>query len=420
MSRTLIFVVVVAAVLTTSISSAADWPQFRGPDRDGKSPEQGLMQRWPKNGPRQLWCVTGLGKGCASIAIAGQTVYTTGLHGRTGYVFAFDTAGRLKWKKSYGPEWTGLFAGARTTPTVDGDRLYVISGAGRVVCMNTADGRTYWSVDTVRRFAADCGKLGMTESPLLVDDKVICTPGGPDATIAASTKRPADRLDLRVDGQKTACCSPILVRRGLRKIIVTMLQDCVVGVDAVTGRLLWSDCFHEYQHDADAINFVSPIYADGLLYTTSGDNDGGAMYELNHDGTGITRRWIDETLDCHHGGVVQVGGFIFGANYRSLWSGDWVCLDWQTGRVMYEEKWHSKGSAIYADGMLYCYEEKKGHVALVRSTPRGFEIVSTFQVRNGDGRHLAHPAIADGTLYIRRGDSLTAYDIRESAHALAK
>ncbi len=421
MSTTLIFVSILTMVAANSLCWSANWPQFRGPDRDGKSQETGLLQQWPKGGPRRLWSVDGLGKGCSSLCIAEQTVYTTGLHGKKGYVFAFDTSGRLKWKTCYGAEWDKLFPGARTTPTWDDGRLYVISGTGKVVCISAHDGRVLWSVDTVKRFAADCGKLGMTESPLVIDDMVVCTPGGPGATIVALDKNTGKTIwKSDIKGDKAAYCSPVLINRGDRKIVATMLQQSVVGVDAETGYLLWRDRFADYQDNAKGINFVSPVYSNGRLYTTSGDNNGGAMYELSTDGTRITRQWTDEILDCHHGGVVQVDGYVYGSNYRNLFAGDWVCLDMETGKVMYEEKWRTKGSTIYADGMLYCYEEKSGHMALVQPTPEAFQIISSFQVKEGQGRHIAHPAIADGVLYIRRGASLTAWDIRDANRLMAK
>jgi len=369
------------------------------------------MRSWPAEGPRRLWSASGLGRGAAGASVSNQTVYTTGLIDKTGYAFAFDTSGRLKWKSSYGSEWHRFLPGARSTPTYDNGRIYVISGTGNIVCMDAEQGTLIWSVDMVKRFGANCGRIGLAESPLIVEDKVICTPGGSGATIAALDKLTGRTVWIADTKQQRAACSPILVNRGGRRIIVTMLRDNLVGLDAQTGTLLWKDRFEEYQNIVKGVNFVSPVYSNGRLYSTSGDNNGGAMHKLSEDGTSITRLWTDATLDCHHGGVVYVDGHIYGSNFRSLFSGDWVCLGWDSGEVMYEHRWRCKGSVIYADGMLYCYEEKTGYIALVRPTPDRFEIVSSFQIREGDGRHLAHPAIADGVLYIRRGDSLTAWDI---------
>jgi len=212
--------------------------------------------------------------------------------------------------------------------------------------------------------------------------------------------------------EKSCYCSPILVERGGTQLVVTMLDESVVAVDARTGKLLWQDKFLDYQEKAKNINPVSPIYYDGCVYTTSGYNDGGAMYQLSPDGTEAPRKWVDTTLDNHHGGVVVVDGYIYGANWKNNRDGNWICLDWDTGKVMYDHKWICKGSITYADGMLYCYEEKEGTVALVKASPAGFDIVSSFKVPLGDGKHWAHLVICDGRLYIRHGNVLMAYDIR--------
>ena len=416
MIRTLTIITVLTAALNISVVKAADWPQFRGPDRDGKSADTGLLKQWPESGPKLLWAKKGLGKGFASISIADGIVYTTGLKKKQGFVFAFDTGGNLIWKTPYGPEWKKCFSGARTTPTVDSGRLYVISGLGAVTCLDAKTGDLLWTVDAFKKFGGRYPDFGIAESPLIVDDKVICTPGGTDATIVALDKATGETVwTCKVEEQKAACCSPVLICRGGKSIVVTMLEDYVVGIDATTGQLLFKDAFDEYQDKADPINFVSPLYRDGMLYTTSGDNDGGAMYELSQDGSTLTRKWIDKTLDCHHGGVVQIGNYIYGANMKNCFAGNWVCLEWKTGKVMYEKKWKCKGSSIYADGMLYCYEEQSGNLALVKPSPEGFDIVSSFKVKLGNGRHIAQPAIADGKLFIRRGATLMAYDIKDNA-----
>lgn len=415
MNKNLTIITIAFAMLSASIVTAADWPQFRGSDRDGKTSETGLMKQWPEDGPKLLWAMKGIGKGFASISIAHGLIYTAGLQGKQGVIHAFDLDGNVVWKASYGPEWTKLFPGARTTPTIDSGRLFVISGTGNVLSFDAKTGKRLWSVAAFKKFDGQYNTLGITESPLVVEDMVICTPGGKIATIAALDAATGKTVwTCKIDEQKPACCSPVLICRGDRKIIVTMLEDYVVGVDARTGELLWKDPYADYQDKDSDINLVSPIYNDGMLYTTSGDNDGGAMFELSDDGTQVTRKWIDETLDCHHGGVVKIGNYVYGSNAKNIFTGNWVCLEWNTGKIMYEKKWRCKGSTIYADGKLYCYEEKDGNVALVNPSPNGFEIVSSFKVKLGNGRHLTQPAISDGTLYIRRGNTLMAYDIKDN------
>jgi hypothetical protein len=388
------------------------WPQWRGPNRDGKSSETGLAKKWPQGGPKLLWSIEGLGMGFSTVSIADGLLYTTGMVGKEGILFAIDLQGNLKWKKSYGAEWRGAHPGVRTTPTVDGDRLYVISGQGRVVCFNAKTGEEKWAVDTLKRFDGKNITWGISESVLIDRDNLICTPGGKDATIVALNKMTGETVWTSKGLSDNPCYSSlILVERGGNRLVVTMTENFVVGVDADTGKVLWIDKFEEYQKEPKPINPVTPVYYNGCVYATSGYDNGGAMLELSEDGSKVSRKWVDTTLDCHHGGVVVVDGYIYGANWKSNKSGNWVCLDWDSGKVMYEKEWICKGSITYADGMLYCYEEKKGTVALVKASPDGFDVISSFEVSKGTGEHWAHPVVCDGRLYIRHGDTLMVYDV---------
>ena len=392
---------------------AADWPQWRGPNRDGKSSETGLMKKWPEGGPKLLWSIEGLGTGFSTVSIADGLLYTTGMVDREGILFAYDLQGNLKWKKSYGAEWRGSSPGVRTTPTVDRDRVYVMSGNGRVVSFDAKTGEEKWAVDTLKRFDGKNIRWGISESVLVSGNNLMCTPGGKDATIVALDKMTGETVWTSKGLSEKSCYSSlILVERGGNRLVVNMTENSVVGVDADTGKVLWVDKFEEYQEKPKAINPVTPVYYNGCVYATSGYDNGGAMLELSPDGSKVSRKWVDTTLDCHHGGVVIVDGYIYGANWKNNKDGNWVCLDWDSGKVMYEKEWICKGSITYADGMLYCYEEKEGTVALVKASPEGFDIISSFEVSKGTGKHWAHPVVCDGRLYIRHGDALMVYDIK--------
>jgi len=401
-------------LLVCGICYGDDWPQFRGLNRDGKSSETRLLKKWPEGGPKQLWSVDGLGIGFSSAAIANGLVYTTGMIDGEGFLFAYDIEGNLKWKESYGPEWTRSYKGTRTTPTVDGERVYVFSGTGNMVCFKARTGEKIWQVDTLRKFEGKNIQWGMSGSPLIDGRKVYCTPGGKKGTIVALNKM-TGRTIWATTGldERSAYSSAILIERGGNRLLINMIQKSVICVSADNGKLIWRE---PYVTPSDT-GGVTPTYKDGRLYITSAVEReftrGGVMFELSADGTSVAEKWNDQTLDSGHGGVVLVDRYLYGSTFDGIPKGDWVCLDWDSGQVMYKTTWNgNKGSIIYADGMLYCYDENTGDVAMVKPSPKGFGVVSSFGVSEGDGQHWAHPAISNGQLYIRHGNAMMAYDIK--------
>ncbi len=406
----------ISALFFCTVTVAADWPQFRGPNRDGKSKETGLLKEWPEGGPKLLWQVEGLGEGYSSAAISKGMVYITGMIEHDGFVFAFDLDGQPKWKVRYGKEWTRSYQAARCTPTVEDDRLYITSGLGVIYCLNAISGEVVWSLDAAEKYQAQFPRWGMSENVLIEADKVICTPGGEIASIIALDKMTGKVVwECRELSQQSSYCNPLAFTRGQNRIVVTMLADSVVGLDASTGKLLWRDDFDEYHVDRRRnVNANAPIHHDGRVYTTSGYSNGGAMLQISADGASVQRVWTDQVLDVHHGGVLLVDGYIYGSTWTSNSRGDWASLRWDDGKVMYDTKWNgNKGSVIYADGMLYCYDERSGDVGIVKPTPDEFKVVSRFTITKGKGPFWAHPSIADGRLYLRHGDYLMVYDIRE-------
>lgn len=378
--------------------------QWRGPNRDGVYPDEKLLKEWPDTGPKHLWTVFGLGEGFSSAAVTANRVYITGMISGKGYLFAFDLKGRLVWKSTYGPEWDGGHEGARTTPTVVGNRLYLMSAEGQVVCFDTGGGKR-WSVDLMRDFGARNLNWGITESPLVDGNRVFCTPGGKEVMIAALDRRTGKTIwKIKGNGEKSAYCSPRIVKHGDLRLLVTMTAESVVGIDADKGTYLWSYS-HVTSHD---VNANTPLYHNGNVFTVSGYGTGGQMFKLSRDGKKMNRVWSQETIDSQMGAVVLVNGYIYGSGHRNR---GWHCLDWKTGAVRFTAKeLGNKGNIIFSDGMLYCYSEK-GDVALVKPNPEKFEVVSSFKVKKGSGSHWAHPVIKKGRLYIRHGEALMVYDI---------
>lgn len=396
-------------------TAAADWPQWRGPNRDMRSDDTGLLKIWPKDGPVELWSVDGMGKGFSTVSIATGTIYVTGAFGEEERLTALDLMGAIQWQKAYGKAWHRSYPGARTTPTVAGSDVFVISSQGQVACLNAASGAIIWQVDTLREYKGRNLRWGISESPLVVDGKVICTAGGPSAGLVALSQGNG-RLVWRAGEitDKSAYCSPLLVQHGARKMIVTMTEKHVVALNPKNGSLLWK---HPYMNEWSA-HPNTPIYRDGKIFVTSGYDRGATLLELAPNHRGVRVVWENKTLDTHHGNVVLADGYLYGSTWEGNAQGNWVCLDFLTGKVMYDTPWKPKGarplkgSLIHADGMLYCYEEKHGFVGLVPATPKEFRVVSAFRVVKGAGPHWAHPVVTGGRLYIRHGDVLTAYDLR--------
>ncbi|MBN2412132.1 PQQ-binding-like beta-propeller repeat protein [candidate division KSB1 bacterium] len=394
-------------------ASAADWPQFRGLNRDGKSAETGLLKLWPENGPKLLWSLDGIGAGNSSAAIVNGVIYTTGMKEKKEYLSAITLDGKIIWQKLYGDAWKNSYPDPRTTPTIDGDRIYVMSGMGQLACFDLKTGKQNWTIHVVEKFKGEYSNWGISESILIDGNYLYCTPGGPNATIVALNKLTGETIwTSKGLSDKSNYSSSILVERGGKKIIAAMVEKSFVGIDAKTGKIVWNEKYDNILPNNKSINPNSPVYYNGSIYITAGYDWGCARFDLSADGTKIIKKWTDNTLDVHIGGVIIVDGYLYGANWLNNKDGNWVCLNWETGKVMYEESWFCKGSTIYADGMLYCYEEKKGNLALVKATPEKFDIVSSFRVPLGKSPYWAHPSISNGVLYVRNDDFLMAYSIK--------
>ncbi len=390
------------------VASAGDSPQFRGPNRDGKFDEQGLMKQWPDGGPPVAWIAKGLGKGYASASVANGKIYVPGMmENQNAFIFVLNADGAIEKKISYGKETVDQQApGPRSTPTIDGDRLYILSGLGVVTCINLAKGEKLWDVNILERFGAKNNQWTLAESLLVDGDRVICTPGGPYAGIAALNKMTGETIwATKGLSDMASYCSPTIIDHKGRRILLTETSKLVVGIDAAAGALLWT---HDHPTEYD-IHAVTPIYNNGLVYFTGGYGSGGGALELSHDGSAVTAKWTDKNLDCQHHGVVLVDGYLYGTGHKN---GQLMCLEMATGKLMWSTKEVRQGAVVYADGMLYAYEgPKTGIVDLVKAVSTGFERAGKFSVTEGDDKHWAHPAIANKRLYIRHGDALIAYDI---------
>ncbi|HNR35160.1 MAG TPA: PQQ-like beta-propeller repeat protein [Candidatus Hydrogenedentes bacterium] len=389
---------------------AGDSPQFRGPNRDGKFDEQGLLKTWPEGGPSIAWIAQGLGRGYSSVSAVQGKLYTTGmLEGEIGHLFVLSADGTVEKKIPYGKETTNDQApGSRSTPTLDGNRAYLMSALGMVYCIDLDTGAKRWEVNVLERFNGSNNLWNLAESVLIDGERVICTPGGKDAVVAALDKMTGETVwTTKGLEDRASYCSPVIANHHGRRILLAETSKYILGADAETGSLLWS---FEQKVPWD-IHAVPPVYSNGLVYYTAGDAVGGGALEMAPDGMSVTSKWTNRDLDSLHHGVVLVDGCLYGTSSKR---GRLVCVEMATGRTLWSAKEIKECVVVYADGMLYTYEgPKTGIVSLVKAVPSGFERTGQFTVEQGTHQHWAHPTIAHGRLYIRHGDALIAYDVAE-------
>lgn len=407
MPKTLILLLT-SVLLTGTVF--AETPRFRGPENDGKFTATGLLREWPEGGPPIAWVTDGLGVGYASVSVSDGRLFVPGMTAQQqGYLHILDMSGNLQASISYGPETHCEWApGPRSTPAIDGERAYLLSGPGVLYAIDIVNNTVLWQVDVLERFRGQNITWSLAESLLIYEDKVICTPGGRDGVVVALDKMTGDTLWTMSEIQDAASyCAPAIITHNDRRILVTMTATNVLGINPDTGALLWNHG-HRTRHD---IHAVTPVYHDGLLYYTGGYGSGGGALALSADGSSVSQVWDDKTLDCQHHGVVLVDGYLYGTAHQGR-SG-LVCLDMGTGNVMWTAREISQGNIVYADGMLYIYEgPRAGVVSLIHPSPEGLDVRGRFTVTDGTEQHWPHPSIAHGMLYVRRGDAVIAYDIR--------
>ena len=396
MRRLSILIVIIASA--PLLGQTAQW---RGPERTGIYPDTSLLKEWPEEGPELLLKVEGIGDGLSSVVREGDRYYVTGKMDSTDYLSSIDLEGTILWQVPYG-------------------KVYVVSGTGRLACLDALSGEEIWAVDSDREYEAVYHFFGVAESPLIVDDRVIAWPTGDRTTAVAFNRLSGEKIweSPPVEGRK-AYASAILYEHGDIRQILGFTTKNLVGIDPGNGEVCWTyDYFRHSQEqnlaEQGVNNTNTPLFREDEIFITSGYDCPAVMLKLAEDGKSVKAKWVNPTFDNHHHGVVLIGDYLYGSNFYSNGFGKWVCVDWNTGEVMYLEDWNNKGSMIFADDMLYVYEEKQGHVGLVRPDPKkGFDVVSSFRNRDGRGPHWAHPSIYDGKLLIRHGEVLKVYDIRQ-------
>ncbi|HOX02091.1 MAG TPA: PQQ-like beta-propeller repeat protein [Candidatus Paceibacterota bacterium] len=390
--------------------ASADWPQWRGPNRDGVSAEKGLLKAWPAGGPRLLWKTVGIGSGFGSVSVLGNRLYTTGEGADQSRVLALNVAdGKIVWTSSPLGKKGGDPVGPQASPALDGDAVYAMSQFGDVVCFDAATGKERWRKSLVRDFGGSVPGWNYSESPLLDGDRIVCTPGGARGAIVALNKRTGQVL-WQSKGFKDEAHHSSLISVSIDSVpqYIQLTAQSVAGVDAKTGALLW-----RANRPGETAVVPTPIYADRCVYVTSGYNAGCNLFEIRQSGNAFSARQVyaKPQISNHHGGVIKVGDYIYG----HCNSGNWMCQEFRTGRIVWKNRGVGKGSVAYADGHLYCRSEgSKGTVALVAATPDGYVEKGRFDQPDRSGENSwAHPVVAGGRLYLRDQDILLCYDVSD-------
>ncbi|MBN2236155.1 MAG: PQQ-like beta-propeller repeat protein [Bacteroidales bacterium] len=389
-----------------------DW---RGQDRAGIYYETGLFKSWPEGGPTLLWELSDLGEGYSSVTIANEVIYVSGRKDDQDVLTALHLDGSKIWETVYGQTWSRNFTGTRGIPIVYNGDIFLVSGSGELVCINS-DGKIKWKVNHYEMFDSKPLMFGISESPLVYDNKVVVSPGGNKASVVAFDSTNGNLLwEAEPLNEGPQYINPKLIVHNGRKIIVTITESHVIGIDADTGTLLWKlnyEEINETEGKPRKNHANTPLYRDGKLFISNGYKYVSFMVELSEDGNDVSILWKSRAIGPHHGGMVLIGDYIYSTNYLSNSMGDWVCVNWNTGETMWTERWENKGSIIAADDMLYIFEEKNGHVGLLNVNPQKFDLVSSFQMTKGEGPFWAHPVINDGKLYLRHGEVLMVYSIK--------
>jgi outer membrane protein assembly factor BamB len=398
---------IAAAVAAATVSLAADdWPQWRGVRRDGISRETGLLKSWPAGGPPLAWRARGAGNGYSSFSTSHGRLYTLGAIGDVEYVLAFDAAtGKKLWQTRNGQRFRESRGdGPRGTPTVDGTRLFVLGAMGDLTSLDSASGKVGWSVNVVEDFGGRNIPWGLSESPLVLEDRVLVQAGGPGASIVAVNKSDG-KLLWKAHNDSAGYSSAVLHQSGNVRQAIFFTDARALGVDVRDGRLLWT-----YPRVANrTANIATPIVRGNHVFLSSDYGTGAALLQLTpsaNDGVRATEVYFTRDMRNHHASSVLIGDYLYGFSSTIL-----TAMRFHTGEVAWRDRSVGKGSLVYADERLYLYSED-GVVGLAEANPAGYREHGRFSLETGSLPPWAHPVVSNGRLFLRDQDTIYAYDVR--------
>lgn len=418
------------ALLATSVSArpgtpdTSDWPQWRGPNRDGISTDTGLLKEWPKEGPPLVWEAKGAGRGYSSISISGGMIYTMGdgpstAEDKDEYLLAFQLAtGKQAWKAKLGPAYNKhakqeSWNSSRSTPTVDGDHLYVLTGLGSLYCLSTTGGKEVWHKSMNEDFGGKKGDgWGYSESPLVDGDHLLCSPGGKSTMVCLNKKTGETVWTAQAQGNPGAGHASIVIAQvGKVKMYVNTNAAGAVGVRASDGKVQWTWMF---PMKVTAV-IPTPIVKGDLVFCTAGYGSGGVLLKQVPAEDGAVKMeevyGLNSELKNKHGGVVLIGDFLYGDTDSN---GSPWCAELMTGKQKWKSRGSGKGSASVtaAEGHLYIRYDN-GQMVLAKASPESYEEVGSFKIpHSGERPSWSHPVVAGQKLFLREGDYLLCYDLK--------
>ena len=404
--RSALFAALAALLAGASVTIQAldDWPQWRGPRRDGVSAERGLLKTWPQSGPPLAWKATGAGQGYSSFAVAAGRLYTLGAREDREHVIAFDAAsGKRLWDAPHGPRFSNDRGdGPRGTPTVDGTRVYAFGASGDLTALDAASGKVAWTVNVIRDFGGQNITWGLSESPLIVGDRIIVSPGGPGSSVVSLNKADG-KLIWKTEADRAGYSSAVLHELGGISEAIVFTGERALGVNIANGRVLWS-----YDRVANRVaNIATPIVRGNDVFLSSDYGTGAALLRLTAAGGGITAQEVYFTREMrnHHASSVLVGDHLYGFSSAIL-----TAMRFDTGEVAWRDRSVGKGSLVHADDRLYLFSER-GVVALAEASPEGYREHGRFSLETGSLPTWSHPVVSNGKLYLRDQDTIYAYDV---------
>lgn len=400
------FILINLIVILFIVSNAQEATKWRGLNSSGIYTVEKLLAQWPAAGPQILWSSDHLGQGFSSPAFANDKIYVNGMVDGQAVLFVLDMNGKLLRQFNYGKEFDASYPGVRSTPAIAGDLVYLLTGNGKLTCLDLKSGKTVWEKDFLTQMDGTNIQWGFTESILVEGDKLFCTPGGKTNNVMALNRLTGETIwNCTGLGELSAYCTPQLIKLPARQLLVTHTASHVLGIDASTGKLLWN-----FGHTNEwAVHPNTPIYNDGGLFVFSGWGQGGEKLKLSTDGSSVTKEWEIKSFDNRMGGAVLIDGNLYGSGDSGR---NWQCIDWKTGTQKYSSTEFAPGAIIAANKKLIGYSEK-GELFMADANPSGLKVIGKARVTLGSEQHWAHPVINKGILYVRHGNVLIAYKISE-------